>query len=195
MKNAVIIMLFGLGLSVNAQTVIVENEKSAPTNEELNLQIQTLVNELQTQRDLEEALLVVDSVIFEYTTRPITLMQGILNAGIEKSMGKQSSIVFDGAAGYNRIFTFGGLIEPTFSASFMIGVRYYFNEGFKGVYLTPKFRARLEYGEPTARINFLVGSKWISDNNKMTFSSAFGIARTSNLGLLPSWSFIAGYRL
>ena len=192
MKNAVITILFGLGLSANAQSVIVENEDIVATE---NADVSNDINH--------------DKRIRELIVRPLAAMQGVINVGLEKSMGDHTSILFDIGAGNNSYR------HEQFQASIMIGGRMYLFEHMEGVYVTARHRSRYNLAvvdEDGAIIkdsegkdipgmeehydsntNIMIGQKFII-LDMLTIAGEVGLGGQYG-GILPTWALTVGWRL
>ena len=153
MKKAVIIMLFGLGLSAQAQSY----EK-----------------------------------VTEINIRPITLLQGVINAGLEIRTSKHASVLFDVGAGNNLY------MDNAFQFTVLIGGRVYLGQEMEGVYGT--FRQRFRWSdEYSGNTNFMFGKKFVI-LDKITASVEVGVGRQSQFDsefplILPTWAVTLGYRI
>jgi hypothetical protein len=187
MKNAVITILFGLGLSANAQSVIVENEDIVATE---NADVSNDINH--------------DKRIRELIVRPLAAMQGVINVGLEKSMGDHTSILFDIGAGNNSYR------HEQFQASIMIGGRMYLFEHMEGVYVTARHRSRYSLiaeeavnsiGERIegyeegydSNTNVMIGQKFVL-LDLLTIAGEVGIAGQYQR-ILPTWAITIGWLL
>jgi len=189
MKNAVITILFGLGLSANAQSVIVENEDIVATE---NADVSNDINH--------------DKRIRELIVRPLAAMQGVINVGLEKSMGDHTSILFDIGAGNNSYR------HEQFQASIMIGGRMYLFEHMEGVYVTARHRSRYSLpaespdamdnngnilegfeGGYDSNTNIMIGQKFVI-LDMLTIAGEVGLGGQYG-GILPTWALTVGWRL
>ena len=148
---------------------------------------------------------------FELNTRPVSLLQGVVNLGPEVQAGKDVSILFDGGAGTSTF-------DQSTLSTFMIGARRYFTSEnsrlgrellkqapfrpLEGLYITARHRSRFYtdnglgasgYG---ANTNVMIGKKVMLD--EMSIASEVGAGRQTIFGetfVLPTFSFTVGYRL
>jgi len=148
---------------------------------------------------------------FELNTRPVSLLQGVVNLGAEVQAGKDVSILFDGGAGTSAF-------DQSTLSTFMIGARRYFTSEnsrlrrellkqapfrpLEGLYITARHRSRFYtdnglgasgYG---ANTNVMIGKKVMLD--EMSIASEVGAGRQTIFGetfVLPTFSFTVGYRL
>ena len=144
--------------------------------------------------------------VLEIHTRPISDLQGIINAGLEIQTSKNTSILFDGGGGTS-------VFDSSTLTTFLIGARLYFTpessairrellkkapiQSLAGLYVTARHRSRFySDGDYGANTNVMIGKKLMIDN--LTIAGEIGVGRQSLYGetaVLPTWAVTIGYRL
>ena len=140
--------------------------------------------------------------VLEIHTRPISDLQGNINAGLEIQTSKNTSILLDGGTSAFDDYT-----------TFLIGARFYFTpessairrellkkapiQSLAGLYVTARHRSRFyDDGDYGANTNVMIGKKLMIDN--LTIAGEIGVGRQSLYGetaVLPTWAVTIGYRL
>ena len=140
--------------------------------------------------------------VLEIHTRPISDLQGNINAGLEIQTSKNTSILLDGGTSAFDVYT-----------TFLIGARFYFTpessairrellkkapiQSLAGLYVTARHRSRFySDGDYGANTNVMIGKKLMIDN--LTIAGEIGVGRQSLYGetaVLPTWAVTIGYRL
>mgnify|MGYP006977517478 CR=1 FL=1 len=144
--------------------------------------------------------------VLEIHTRPISDLQGIINAGLEIQTSENSSILFDGGAGTSA---FDGSTLTTF----LIGARLYFTpessairrellkkapiQSLEGLYVTARHSYWfVDNSIEVANTNMMIGKKVMIDKLSIAGEIGAGIQTIDGLTwVMPTLAVTIGHRL